>query len=163
MNDSGYEAIARERGRGMIMRLGLAALAAVIATLLYPTWWPVAWLCLYAVAQAGDLLLFSISRGKPEQQWQGWLMTSLVINATIFSSIAVYNWWFGGAEGKIFAALAVCCSLISAMVSLYHKQRYLYAVVVPQALYLFSLPVIGLVTHLDRPVPWAVVAISVVT
>ena len=54
MNDSGFQAIARERGQGMIMRLGLAALAAVIATLLYPTWWPVAWLCLYAVAQAGD-------------------------------------------------------------------------------------------------------------
>jgi len=159
MSDYGFEAIARERAQGMIMRLGLAALGAVIATLLHPTWWPMAWLALYAAAQGLDLALFRL----PEQRWQALLIASLALNATIFSSLAVYNWCFGGVEGKIFAAIAICCSLISATVSLYHKKRYLYAVIIPHALYLISLPVIGLATHLGRPAPWAMVAISIVT
>ncbi len=101
------------------------------------------------------------------------MLASIVINVLIFSALSVYNWLVGGTEGKIFAAVTICCSLISNTVTLYARKPYLYASVIPHALYLLSLPLISLAIYLmpelhgsapqGSPLPMAVVTVSLIT
>ncbi len=164
MTENGFEAIVRTRLSGMGTRLGQAALAACIAWLLHPSLWPLLWLGAYMAAQLIDRRLFSRAQGQPEAGHQGKLVISIVANVVIFSSLSVYNWCLGGAEGRIFAAITICCSLISVTLTMYYRKRYLYAAFIPHALYLVSLPVIALISEpIVSNWPMAVVTISIVT
>ena len=162
MTDGGFEFVAKGRVNGMTMRLGLSVLAAVTATLLYASWWPTAWLLAYVVLQAIDRHLFTAGLRSPTPRHAP-LLVSVCVNAVLFSSLAMYNWCVGGMEGKIFGAITICCSLISVTVSMYPKKRYLFATLVPHALYLVSLPIIAMAQGAGRPLPWAIVMISIVT
>ena len=163
MTDS-FESIAVTRLKGMATRLGQASLAAVIAWLLHPSLWPLLWAAAYFAAQIIDRRLFRDSLGQAETSHQGKLIVSIAANCVIFSSLSVYNWCLGGVEGKIFAAITICCSLISVTLTMYYKKRYLYAAFIPHALYLISLPVISLMglPSLSNW-PMAIVTISIVT
>ena len=162
MTDSGFELVANGRVKGMTTRLALSLLAAVTAYLLHASWWPATWLLIYTLMQWVDRLLFkaALTRDTPRHAP---LLVSVCLNATLFSSLAMYNWWVGGVEGKIFGAITICCSLISVTVTMYPKKRYLFATLVPHALYLVSLPVIALMTRMENPTPWAIVMVSIVT
>ena len=162
MTDSGFELVANGRVKGMTTRLGLSVLAAVTAYLLHPSWWPIAWLLTYTLMQAVDRHLFTAALARPAPRHAP-LLVSVCLNATFFSSLALYNWCMGGVEGKIFGAITICCSLISVTVTMYPKKRYLFTTLVPHALYLISLPVIALTSHVGNPTPWAIVMVSIVT
>ena len=162
MSDSGFELVATSRVKGMTMRLGLSVLAAVTAYLLHASWWPPAWLLIYTVMQVVDRALFKAAMRASTPRHTP-LLISVALNATLFSSLALYNWCSGGVEGKIFAAITICCSLISVTVTMYQKKRYLFATLVPHALYLVSLPLIALISRVGNPMPWAIVMVSIVT
>ena len=164
MTENGFETIVRTRLAGMGTRLAQAALAACIAWLLHPSFWPIAWLGAYIVAQLIDRHLFVKAQGEDERRYQTPLVVAIVANVVIFSSLSVYNWCLGGMEGKIFAAITICCSLISVTLTMYYRKRYLFAAFVPHALYLISLPLISLLSqpHFSNW-PMAIVTVSVVT
>ncbi len=164
MTENGFETIVRTRLAGMGTRLAQAALAACIAWLLHPSPWPLAWLGAYVAAQLVDRHLFTRAQGQDERPHQTPLIASIIANVVIFSSLSVYNWCLGGMEGKIFAAITICCSLISVTLTMYYRKRYLFAAFVPHALYLLSLPLISLVGQ-PRLSNWpmAVVTVSIVT
>ncbi len=164
MTENGFETIAQTRIGGIGVRLAQAALAAGIAWLLHPSLWPLVWLGAYLAAQLIDRHLFTRARGRPESENHVKLIVSIVCNVVIFSSLSVYNWCLGGAEGKIFAAVTICCSLVSVTLTMYVRKRYLYAAFIPHALYLLSLPVISLVAlPSERDWPMAIVSVSAVT
>ncbi len=167
MADSGYELIAALRLKGMGTRLGLTVLAAVTATFLHPSLIPLYWMLAYFAAQFVDQALFRIRQKTPERMPEWGLLACIVVNVVIFSSLSLYNWWLGGAEGRIFAALSICCSLISVVVTMYPKKRYLFAALIPHGLYLLSLPISSLIagtasTHGGSVMPMVIVTISVV-
>ena len=164
MTENGFETIVRARLSGMGTRLAQAALAACIAWLLHPSIFPLIWLAAYVAAQGVDRYLFSKAQGQPEEQHQPRLLACIVANVVIFSSLSVYNWCLGGNEGKIFAAITICCSLVSVTLTMYYSKRYLYAAFFPHALYLMSLPVISLVSE-PKVYDWpmAIVTISAIT
>ena len=166
MNDGGFQFVAKLRVHGMMTRLGLSVLATVTATLLHPSWWPTAWLLTYTGLQVIDRQLFKAGLRQADRGdtlHHAPMLVSVCINATLFSSLALYNWCVGGTEGKIFGAITICCSLISVTVGMYPKKRYLFATLVPHALYLIALPIIALVQGAGRPLPWAIVMISIIT
>jgi signal transduction histidine kinase/CheY-like chemotaxis protein len=163
MTDTSDKAIARMRVKGVMTRLALAGLACALAYLLHPAIWPALWLVAYCVAQAVDYALFlNVLKEQPKvREWQ--LLTSLVANVLIFSSITAYNWFFGGAAGKMFAAISICCSLINAVLTMYYRRRYLYASLIPHAAYLLGLPVVTLFSgSATQALPMAVVIVSIV-
>ncbi|HVZ28903.1 MAG TPA: ATP-binding protein [Asticcacaulis sp.] len=164
MTDTSDKAIARTRVKGVMTRLALAGLACALAYLLHPAIWPAWWLAVYCAAQAVDYALFlAVLRDKPQvREWH--LLTSLVANVLIFSSITAYNWFFGGGAGKMFAAISICCSLINAVLTMYYRKQYLYASLIPHAAYLLGLPIITLALSSGAEVlPMAVVIVSIVT
>ena len=165
MSETAYELIAKTRINGMATRLGLAVLACITATLLHPSFLPVVWLGVYALGQVVDRTLFLESlRPSQKPRSEAPTLISLVVNVLIFSSLAVYNFCDGGVEGRIFGAITICCSLMSVTFSLYPMKRYLYAALIPHALYLLSLPVIGLLTLPAKDeMAWGVVTVSIVT
>eukprot|EP01042_Synura_sphagnicola_P035772 gene35772-45794_t len=151
----------------MATRLGLTVLAAVTATLLHPSWIPTYWLLAYFAAQFVDLALFRIRQKTPDRMPEWCLLTCIVVNVLIFSSLSLYNWWLGGAEGRVFAAISICCSLISVIVTMYPKKRYLFAALIPHGLYLLSLPISSLLSGPTNgpggnSMPMAIVTIGVV-
>jgi len=166
MTDSGEEMVATMRVNSLWTRLGLAALAALTAYLLHPTFWPAAWLSVYTVTVVADRFLFrhALTFERSEQwrasEWQR--IVSVIVTVVVFSSLSVYNWFLGGAEGRVFAAISVCCSLMSVTLTMYHKKRYLFAALVPHALYLISLPVVTVILSSGgAALPFAVVSISI--
>jgi signal transduction histidine kinase/ActR/RegA family two-component response regulator len=164
MTDTSDKAIARTRVKGVMTRLALAGLACALAYLLHPAIWPALWLGVYCVAQAIDYALFlDVLKDRPKvREWH--LLTSLVANVLIFSSITAYNWFFGGAAGKMFAAISICCSLINAVLTMYYRRQYLYASLLPHAAYLLGLPVVTLCLGSGtEALPMAVVIVSIVT
>ena len=84
--------------RRLVCALGMAC---ALAYLLHPAIWPALWLGLYCTAQAVDYALFlAVLNDRPKvREWH--LLTSLVANVVIFSSITAYNWFFGGTAGKM--------------------------------------------------------------
>jgi signal transduction histidine kinase/ActR/RegA family two-component response regulator len=164
MTDTSDKAIARTRVNGVMTRLALAGLAAALAYLLHPALWPALWLGVYCTAQAVDYALFlNMLKERPKvREWH--LLASIVANVLIFSSITAYNWFFGGAAGKMFAAISICCSLINAVLTMHYSKRFLYASLVPHAAYLLGLPIATLTLSSGAEVlPMAVVIVSIVT
>ncbi len=164
MTDTSDKAIARTRVKGVMTRLALAGLAAALAYLLHPAYWPALWLGVYCAAQAVDYALF-LNRLKENPKVQEWhLLTSIVANVLIFSSITAYNWFFGGTAGKMFAAISICCSLINAVLTMHYRKQYLYASLLPHAAYLLGLPIVTLCLSSGAEfLPMAVVIVSIVT
>ena len=122
------------RVRTIGTRIALGALAAVTAWLLHHSVWPAAWYGLYCLTQAVDYTLFR----SPHAAWMR--ITSLALSVVVFTSLSVYNWFLGGNEGRIFAAISICCSLVSVAVTLYPSRRYLVAALIPHAACLLGLP-----------------------
>jgi len=128
------ELIAAARLRTLGMRLAMGLVGTVTAWLLHAGPWPVLWLGLYALSQAADFALFR----RPSPAWLR--LTSLAVSSGIFSSLMVYNWFTGGEAGRVFAAVSLCCALMSAVVTLYPSRRYLLAALVPHGLCLVASP-----------------------
>ncbi len=137
--------VAQSRVKSLWTRAGLSALAATTAFLLHPSPWPAVWLGVYWLTVLADVALFARALTFTTQaQWQkaqNLLSASIVVTVLVFSSLSLYNWFLGGVEGKVFAAVSLCCSLMSVVLTLYYRKRYLYAALVPHALYLISLPI----------------------
>ena len=146
------------RVRTLGTRIALGGLAAVTAWLLHHSAWPAAWYGVYCLTQAGDYVFFRAAHA-------AWLrFTSLILSVVAFASLSVYNWCLGGNDGRIFAAISICCSLISVAITLYPSPRYLFAALVPHAACLLGLPLATLVfePRADR-LAMAVILISIVT
>ena len=150
--------IAVMRVRTLGTRIALGGLAAVTAWLLHHSAWPAAWYGLYCLTQAADYVFFRA----PHATWLR--LTSLSLSVVVFTSLSVYNWFLGGNEGRIFAAISICCSLISVAVTLYPSRRYLFAALAPHAACLLGLPLATLVLEpqSDRSAI-AVILISIIT
>ena len=154
--DDDLIAVMRVRTTGT--RIALGGLAAVTAWLLHHSAWPAAWYGLYCLTQGADYIFFRTAHA-------AWLrLTSLALSVVVFTSLSVYNWFLGGNEGRIFAAISICCSLISVAVTLYPSRRYLFAALVPHAACLLGLPLATLVLEpqTDRSA-LGVILISIVT
>ena len=167
MTEGGEILVARARVKSLPVRAALSGLAAVTAWLLHPTVWPYVWLGVYGLTVALDIWLFRRALSYSPAQWRQariWLPASISLTVTVFSSLAVYNWFLGGPEGQVFAAITLCCSLMSVVLTLYYRKTYLFAALVPHALYLLGLPVATLVLSGGKSVlPFAVVSMSTLT
>ena len=167
MTEGGEVLVARARVKSLPVRVALSGLAAVTAWLLHPTIWPFIWLGAYGLTVVLDIWLFRRALGYSPQQWQKakwWLPASITLTVAVFSSLSVYNWFLGGPEGRVFAAISLCCSLISVVLTLYYRKLYLFAALVPHALYLLGLPLATLILSGGKEaLPFAVVSISILT
>ncbi len=133
--------IADERTGSLGTRMALGALAGGTAWLLHPGVLPALWFGLYGLTQLADYIVFRTSHAT-------WLrLASLAMSVAVFTSLSIYNWFLGGAEGRIFAAISLCCSLISIAVTLYPSRAYLFAALIPHATCLLGLPLFSLFTE----------------
>ncbi len=141
---SGDEMVAHTRIKTTGTRIALGALAAVTAFLLHQGLWPMAWFCLYGLTQIADGVLFHRFVNRPDTVHPWLLVAAIVLSVTVFAMLSVYNWFLGGDEGRIFAAISICCSLVSVTVTMYPSRRLLLAAMVPHAVSLLGLPLLSL-------------------
>lgn len=141
MRDAIFIGIAQSRVKGLRTRLGLAGFLGGTAMLLEPSIWPVVWFLVYFVSQIIDNNLFKAALKNPKKQGdEAKFVIAIALSTLIFSGMAAYTWIFGGEEGRIFAVISICGALLHVTLQLYNRRTYLFAGLLPHALYLLFLP-----------------------
>lgn len=135
----------RQRRKALLQRLGMAVTSALVFSPLIG--WDVSavWILGYFVVQGLDLWVFSpIVSGRTERM--GGLRTvvgglMLLLNAAYFGSLSIPLWWVGGPMGGICAAMLLSAGAIYSTVNAPRSRAVLWLTVIPQFLYLVSIPI----------------------
>ncbi len=134
----------RQRRKALLQRLGMAAASALVFSPLIG--WDVAagWVLGYFLIQALDLWAFAPVVGGRAEKLTGFraLMGDvlLFLNASYFGSLSIPLWLVGGPMGGVCAAMLLSAGAIYSMINAPRSRRVLVLTVLPQFLYLTSIP-----------------------
>jgi signal transduction histidine kinase/CheY-like chemotaxis protein len=134
----------RQRRKALLQRLGMAAASALVFSPLIG--WDVAagWVLGYFLIQALDLWTFAPVVGGRAQKLTGFRAIMgdvlLFMNASYFGSLSIPLWLVGGPMGGVCAAMLLSAGAIYSMINAPRSRRVLVLTVLPQFLYLTSIP-----------------------
>jgi signal transduction histidine kinase/ActR/RegA family two-component response regulator len=134
----------RQRRKALLQRLGMAAASALVFSPLIG--WDVAagWVLGYFLIQALDLWAFAPVVGGRADKLTGFRAMMgdvlLFLNASYFGSLSIPLWLVGGPMGGVCAAMLLSAGAIYSMINAPRSRRVLVLTVLPQFLYLTSIP-----------------------
>ncbi|RZJ31280.1 MAG: hybrid sensor histidine kinase/response regulator [Brevundimonas sp.] len=127
-----------------MQRLGMAAASALVFSPLIGWSVSVGWVLGYFLVQALDLWTFAPIIGGRAQKLTGprALLGDVLLfaNASYFGSLSVPLWVVGGPMGGVCAAMLLSAGAIYSMINAPRSRRVLVLTVMPQFLYLTSIP-----------------------
>ncbi len=135
----------RQRRKALLQRLGMAAASALVFSPLIGWDVSVAWVVGYFIVQALDLWIFAPIISARTERLTGFRSIAggvvLLVNAAYFGSLSVPLWLVGGPMGGICAAMLLSAGAIYSMINAPRSRQVLLLTVVPQFLYLISIPI----------------------
>jgi signal transduction histidine kinase/ActR/RegA family two-component response regulator len=151
-----YRAIAAARGKDLGARIGFGLFIGAVGWALAPGPAPILWFAVVVVCQLIDHMLSTPLRrplsGSGDRAEPAALVAlyiaSMTVNAAIYSALAVFLWFQGGAVGMAFALLSICGSIINNALQMAKTPRGLIPVLGPPVAYIIALP---LITGLTSP------------
>ena len=134
----------RQRRKALLQRLGMAAASALVFSPLIGWDVAAAWVLGYFLIQSLDLWAFAPVVGDRAQKLTGFRAMAgdvlLFLNASYFGSLSIPLWLVGGPMGGVCAAMLLSAGAIYSMINAPRSRRVLVLTVLPQFLYLTSIP-----------------------
>ncbi|MBA4804550.1 MAG: response regulator [Brevundimonas sp.] len=134
-----------QRRKALLQRLGMAAASALVFSPVVGWELSFVWFVGYLLIQALDLWVFAPINGRRATRLRGLRALAgdalLVANAGYFGSLSLPLWLVGGPLAGICATLLLSAGAIYSMINAPRSKRVLVLTVVPQFLYLATVPV----------------------
>lgn len=134
----------RQRRKALLQRLFMAAASALVFSPLIGWDVAAAWVIGYFLIQSLDLWTFAPVIGGRAEKLTGAraLLGDILLfgNASYFGSLSIPLWYVGGPMGGICAAMLLSAGAIYSMINAPRSRRVLVLTVLPQFLYLTSIP-----------------------
>jgi PAS domain S-box-containing protein len=140
------ENAAKGRAAGRNSRVSLSIGIALLSLLLIPPSYAIGWLVLVLLTQLTDNYVFNKLanarvQGIPVEKAKLLAKVSVSLSTSVFATLGLALWQFGGIEGMLFAFLLFNASLIHSSIFL-SRVRFLYLVsVLPFVVALLGLPI----------------------
>ncbi len=135
----------RQRRKALLQRMGMAAASALVFSPVIGWELSIAWVAGYFLVQGLDLWTFAPINGRRAERLRGFRALAgdllLFVNAGYFGSLSIPLWLIGGPMAGICASLLLSAGAIYSMINAPRSTRVLVLTVVPQFLYLASVPV----------------------
>lgn len=134
-----------QRRKTLLQRMGMAAACALVFSPVIGWELSIAWVAGYFLVQLTDLAIFAPINGRRARRLRGPRAFAgdliLFVNAGYFGSLSIPLWLIGGPMAGICASLLLSAGAIYSMINAPRSTRVLVLTVVPQFLYLGSVPV----------------------
>ena len=143
--ETAFAEVGINRAKELKTRLAVACFLAVSGEFITGGWAPLFWLLSVVIGQSIDWRVFAPLRANPDLHLTRTIrlrcMSSVAINAVIYTGIAAILWQGGGEAGRIFATLVICGALLHSTLHASRSKSLLLASTLPMCGFLIGLPI----------------------